>query len=135
MGDPAGAARHVLTSLAPDGTWLIVEPFASDDTAGHLRRSAGCFSPRGTVAPRPVRIIEFWPNGPWLLPLMVTGETHVIVCRGHDEQRNGSRFTGYGLNPNDIGLLTMILMVVLYLLPPRSGSCSPSITRTPRRAY
>ncbi|HLN70490.1 MAG TPA: hypothetical protein VK280_24885 [Streptosporangiaceae bacterium] len=36
MGDPAGAARHVLTSLAPDGTWLIVEPFASDDTAGNL---------------------------------------------------------------------------------------------------
>ena len=26
------------------------------------------------------------------------------------------------LNPNDIGVLTMILMVVLYLLPPRSGS-------------
>ena len=27
------------------------------------------------------------------------------------------------INPNDIGVLTMILMVVLYLLPPRSGSC------------
>jgi hypothetical protein len=26
------------------------------------------------------------------------------------------------INPNDIGVLTMILMVVLYLLPPRSGS-------------
>jgi hypothetical protein len=26
------------------------------------------------------------------------------------------------LSPNDIGVLTMILMVVLYLLPPRSGS-------------
>jgi len=26
------------------------------------------------------------------------------------------------LNPNDIGVLTMILMVVLYLLPPRPGS-------------
>jgi 2-polyprenyl-3-methyl-5-hydroxy-6-metoxy-1,4-benzoquinol methylase len=30
MGDPVGAARHVLQALAPDGTWLIVEPFASD---------------------------------------------------------------------------------------------------------
>jgi hypothetical protein len=26
------------------------------------------------------------------------------------------------INPNDIGMLTMILMVVLYLLPPRGGS-------------
>ena len=25
------------------------------------------------------------------------------------------------LNPNDLTVLTMILMVVLYLLPPRSG--------------
>jgi hypothetical protein len=26
------------------------------------------------------------------------------------------------INPNDLLVLTMILMVVLYLLPPRSGS-------------
>ena len=31
MGDPAGAAAHVLETLAPDGTWLIVEPMAGDD--------------------------------------------------------------------------------------------------------
>ena len=31
MGDPVGAARHVREALAPDGTWLIVEPYASDD--------------------------------------------------------------------------------------------------------
>jgi len=30
MGDPLGAARHIRGSLAPDGTWLIVEPAASD---------------------------------------------------------------------------------------------------------
>jgi hypothetical protein len=30
MGDPVGAARHILASLAADGTWLIVEPFAHD---------------------------------------------------------------------------------------------------------
>jgi len=30
MGDPAGAARHVLSTLKPDGTWMIVEPFAHD---------------------------------------------------------------------------------------------------------
>jgi 2-polyprenyl-3-methyl-5-hydroxy-6-metoxy-1,4-benzoquinol methylase len=30
MEDPAGAARRVRQSLAPDGTWMIVEPFAGD---------------------------------------------------------------------------------------------------------
>src|SRR5450432_3463588 len=30
MEDPAGAARHARTTLAKDGTWLIVEPVASD---------------------------------------------------------------------------------------------------------
>lgn len=30
MGDPVGAARHVKESLKPDGTWMIVEPFAND---------------------------------------------------------------------------------------------------------
>lgn len=30
MGDPAGAARHVRETLAPDGTWMLVEPFAGD---------------------------------------------------------------------------------------------------------
>jgi 2-polyprenyl-3-methyl-5-hydroxy-6-metoxy-1,4-benzoquinol methylase len=30
MGDPVGAATHVLRSLKKDGTWMLVEPFASD---------------------------------------------------------------------------------------------------------
>jgi SAM-dependent methyltransferase len=36
MGDPAGAAAHVLKSLKPDGTWMIVEPFAHDDLKDNL---------------------------------------------------------------------------------------------------
>ena len=36
MGDPAGAARHVREALAPDGTWLIVEPYAGDAVADNL---------------------------------------------------------------------------------------------------
>jgi 2-polyprenyl-3-methyl-5-hydroxy-6-metoxy-1,4-benzoquinol methylase len=32
MGDPVGAARHVLSTLKPDGTWMIVEPHAADRT-------------------------------------------------------------------------------------------------------
>jgi SAM-dependent methyltransferase len=30
MEDPVGAARHVHDTLAKDGTWMIVEPFAGD---------------------------------------------------------------------------------------------------------
>jgi SAM-dependent methyltransferase len=36
MGDPVGAAKHVRQSLAPDGTWLLVEPFAGDRVEDNL---------------------------------------------------------------------------------------------------
>jgi 2-polyprenyl-3-methyl-5-hydroxy-6-metoxy-1,4-benzoquinol methylase len=36
MGDPVGAARHVLDTLAPDGTWMIVEPAAGDRVEQNL---------------------------------------------------------------------------------------------------
>jgi SAM-dependent methyltransferase len=36
MGDPVGAARHVRQSIAPDGTWMIVEPFAGDRVEENL---------------------------------------------------------------------------------------------------
>jgi SAM-dependent methyltransferase len=36
MGDPVGASRHVLQALAPDGHWMIVEPFAQDRLEDNL---------------------------------------------------------------------------------------------------
>jgi SAM-dependent methyltransferase len=36
MGDPIGAAAHVRPSLASDGTWMIVEPFANDQLKDNL---------------------------------------------------------------------------------------------------
>jgi SAM-dependent methyltransferase len=36
MGDPVGAARHVRSTLAPDGTWMIVEPRAGDAVEDNL---------------------------------------------------------------------------------------------------
>ena len=36
LGDPVGAARYVRSSLAADGTWMIVEPSASDRVEGNL---------------------------------------------------------------------------------------------------
>jgi ubiquinone/menaquinone biosynthesis C-methylase UbiE len=42
MGDPLGAARHIRQRVAPEGTWLIVEPYASD-------RLEDNFTPMGRV--------------------------------------------------------------------------------------
>ena len=36
MGDPVGAARHVRDVIAPDGTWLLVEPAAGDHVQDNL---------------------------------------------------------------------------------------------------
>lgn len=47
MGDPIGAAAHVRQSLASDGTWMIVEPFANDqlkDNWNPVRRVYYSFS-------------------------------------------------------------------------------------------
>ncbi|HBV95170.1 MAG TPA: SAM-dependent methyltransferase [Chloroflexi bacterium] len=36
MGDPVGASRHVREVLAPDGTWMVVEPLAGDSVSENL---------------------------------------------------------------------------------------------------
>ncbi len=36
MGDPVGASAHIRQSLAKDGTWMIVEPFANDQLKDNL---------------------------------------------------------------------------------------------------
>lgn len=36
LGDPLAAARHVRQALTPDGTWLIVEPYAGDAITDNL---------------------------------------------------------------------------------------------------
>jgi ubiquinone/menaquinone biosynthesis C-methylase UbiE len=36
MGDPTAAARHVRDVIAPDGSWLIVEPYAGDTLSENL---------------------------------------------------------------------------------------------------
>ena len=36
MGDPVGAGRHVRAALAPEGTWMVVEPMAGDSVSDNL---------------------------------------------------------------------------------------------------
>ncbi|HVJ06162.1 MAG TPA: class I SAM-dependent methyltransferase [Candidatus Saccharimonadales bacterium] len=49
MGDPVGAARHVLQALAPDGVWMIVEPFANDDLQDNLNPVGRVFYAASTM--------------------------------------------------------------------------------------
>jgi len=36
MGNPVAAGKHILQNLAPDGTWMIVEPLAGDKVEDNL---------------------------------------------------------------------------------------------------
>ena len=58
MGDPTGAAAHVLRSLAPDGTWLIVEPFANDDVADNLNPVGRVFYSASTLICTPASLSQ-----------------------------------------------------------------------------
>jgi SAM-dependent methyltransferase len=53
MGDPVGAARHVLGSLSDDGTWLIVEPFANDRLENNLNPVGRVFYSASTMVCTP----------------------------------------------------------------------------------
>jgi SAM-dependent methyltransferase len=49
MGDPVGAATHVLRSLAADGTWMVVEPFAGDAVEDNLNPVGRVFYSASTL--------------------------------------------------------------------------------------
>jgi SAM-dependent methyltransferase len=53
MGDPVGAAAHVLSSLAADGTWMIVEPFAGDRLVENLNPVGRVFYGASTLVCTP----------------------------------------------------------------------------------
>jgi 2-polyprenyl-3-methyl-5-hydroxy-6-metoxy-1,4-benzoquinol methylase len=54
MGDPTGVAAHVLDTLAPDGTWMIVEPFAEDRLEDNLNPVGRIFYSGSTTICLPV---------------------------------------------------------------------------------
>jgi SAM-dependent methyltransferase len=58
MGDPAGAARHVGEALAPDGTWMIVEPFAHDRLEDNLNPVGALFYAASTAVCTPASLAQ-----------------------------------------------------------------------------
>jgi SAM-dependent methyltransferase len=53
MGDPVGAASHVRRSLAKDGVWMIVEPFAHDRLEDNLNPVGRAFYSASTLVCTP----------------------------------------------------------------------------------
>ena len=58
MGDPIGAAAHVRQSLKPDGTWLLVEPFAHDELAQNLNPLGKIFYSVSTLVCTPASLSQ-----------------------------------------------------------------------------
>lgn len=58
MGDPAGAAAHINTQLAPDGTWMIVEPRAGDDLGDNLNPVGRLFYAASTMICLPTSLAQ-----------------------------------------------------------------------------
>jgi SAM-dependent methyltransferase len=58
MGDPVGSARHVRQSLAPDGTWMLVEPFAGDRVEENLNPVGRLFYSASTFVCTPAALSQ-----------------------------------------------------------------------------
>src|SRR3954466_7351673 len=58
MGDPVGAAKHVREALASDGAWMIVEPFAYDDTKDNFNPIGRAFYSASTLLCTPASLSQ-----------------------------------------------------------------------------
>jgi SAM-dependent methyltransferase len=58
MGDPVGASAHVLETLHPGGTWMIVEPFANDRVEENLNPVGRMFYGASTVICTPASLAQ-----------------------------------------------------------------------------
>ena len=63
MGDPVGVAQHARTALKPDGTCMLVEPFAADDVTGNLNPVGRLYYGASSLVCVPVSLAR---NGPAL---------------------------------------------------------------------
>ena len=58
MGDPLGAARHVRETLAPGGSWMLVEPFANDRVEDNLNPVGRIYYSASTVICTPASLSQ-----------------------------------------------------------------------------
>ncbi len=58
MGDPAGASKHVHSTLAEDGVWMVVEPFAHDALENNLNPVGRVFYSASTFICTPASLAQ-----------------------------------------------------------------------------
>ena len=58
MGDPVGAGKHVRETLAKDGVWMIVEPFAHDNLKDNLNPVGGVYYGASTFICTPASLSQ-----------------------------------------------------------------------------
>ncbi len=58
MGDPVGAAAHVRETLQPDGTWMIVEPFAHNHLSDNLNPVGRIYYAASTMICTPASLAQ-----------------------------------------------------------------------------
>ena len=58
MGDPVGASSHVRSTLKKDGTWMIVEPFASDKLDENLHPMGRAYYGASTLVCTPASLSQ-----------------------------------------------------------------------------
>jgi SAM-dependent methyltransferase len=58
MGDPAGAAAHIRAALKPDGTFMMVEPFANDDLGDNLNPVGRVYYAASTILCTPASLSQ-----------------------------------------------------------------------------
>ena len=58
MGDPVGSSAHVKESLKPEGTWMLVEPFAHDDVKDNLNPLGRLFYSASTLVCCPASLSQ-----------------------------------------------------------------------------
>jgi SAM-dependent methyltransferase len=58
MGDPVGAARHVLSQLAPDGTFMVIEPRAGDRIEDNFNPVGRLYYASSTMICTPVSLAQ-----------------------------------------------------------------------------
>ena len=58
MGDPVAVSRHVRQSMDPNGTWMIVEPFAGDAVEQNLHPVGRLFYAASTLICTPASLSQ-----------------------------------------------------------------------------
>ena len=79
LGDPVGAAKHEKKTLAQNGTWMIVEPFANDRVEDSLNPVGRVFYAASTMICVPASLAN---NGPALGAQAGEARLREVVMKG-----------------------------------------------------